>query len=411
MSQECRISKHAEPTALSSQGRRDFLSTALIAGAGLLAAPLLTPSAAMAATPGAIPPSGYSGKAYEATSADSGMLPVDIERRGLRPDDVLLDILYCGVCHSDIHTVRSEWPGTIYPSVPGHEIVGRVRAVGAAVTKFKVGDIGGVGCMVDSCGVCANCKRNLEQYCLSRTVFTYNSLETGTGKPTLGGYSNKIVVTQHFVIRIPEHADLAATAPLLCAGVTTFSPMQHWNLESGQKVGIVGLGGLGHMAVKLAASRKAEVIVFTTSSSKLDSAKHLGAKEAVLWSDTAALQKLKNSFDLIISTVPQGYPMQPFMNLLKLDGTLVNVGALEELQGGIDGMALAAYRRSLAGSMIGGIAETQSVIDYCSANNIKADIELIQIQDINRAFERVVAKDVRYRFVIDMASLRGGEDK
>jgi uncharacterized zinc-type alcohol dehydrogenase-like protein len=294
---------------------------------------------------------------------------------------------------------------TNYPSVPGHEIIGRVQAVGSAVTKFKVGDIGGVGCMVNSCCTCENCPADREQNCLNGATFTYNSPDPVSGGHTFGGYSDKMVVPEHFVIRIPPGADLAATAPLLCAGITTFSPMQHWKLSAGQRVGVIGLGGLGHIAVKLAVARKADVTVFTTSPGKIADAKRMGAREAVLWSDTAALKRLANQFDLLISTVPQAYPMQPFVNLLKLDSTLVNVGAMKDLQG-INGLALVFGRKSVAGSVIGGVAETQEVIDYCAARNIKADIELIRVEDINRAYERVVKKDVRYRFVIDMASLK-----
>jgi uncharacterized zinc-type alcohol dehydrogenase-like protein len=332
--------------------------------------------------------------------------PIQIERRAVGPNDVLLDVLYCGICHSDIHAARNEWASwnpTQYPCVPGHEIIGRVQAVGSAVTKFKVGDIGGVGCMVDSCGKCENCRADREQNCVETATFTYNSPDRhGTAPVTYGGYSDKMVVAEHFVARIPPGTDLAATAPLLCAGITTFSPMQHWKLTGGQRVGVIGLGGLGHMAVKLAVARNAEVTVFTTSAGKVPDAKRMGAKEAVLWSDTDAMKRLTNKFDLLISTVPQAYLMQQFINALKQDATLVNVGAMEQLQG-VTGINLVYARKSIAGSMIGGIAETQEVIDYCAARNIKADIELIRPDQINRAYERVVNKDVRYRFVINMA--------
>ena len=387
--------------------RRQFL----VAGLGLAAAPLLTrvatgaPPADTAAPLGAKP---ISVRAYGATDATTPLGPLQIERRALGPHDVLIEILYCGVCHTDIHYARSEWGQSRYPCVPCHEIVGRVEAVGSAVTKFKVGDIAGVGCMVNSCGACENCLTGLEQYCLKGPTLTYNSPDPESGGHTFGGYSDKVVVTERFVIRIPPGADLPATAPLLCAAITTFSPMQHWTLTAGQRLGVIGLGGLGHMAVKLGVARKADVTVFTTSPGKLADAKRLGAREAVLWSDAAAMQRLAGQFDLLISTVPQAYPMQPFFDLLRLNGTLVNVGAMEQLQG-IPGAGLARRRRSLAGSIIGGIAETQEVIDYCTARNIKADIELIRIEDINRAYERVNNKDVRYRFVIDMASLKAGE--
>ncbi|MBV8348666.1 MAG: NAD(P)-dependent alcohol dehydrogenase [Mycolicibacterium sp.] len=350
-------------------------------------------------------------RAYGAAGASAPLGPLTIERRAVGRHDVLLDVLYCGICHSDIHQARDEWSSwgpTRYPCVQGHDIIGRVRAVGGAVTKFKVGDIGGVGCMVDSCRTCDNCRADREQNCTQTATFTYNSPDKhGTAPVTLGGYSDKIVVTEHFVIRIPPGVDLAATAPLLCAGVTTFSPMQHWRLAGGRRVGIVGLGGLGHVAVKLAAARSADVTVFTTSPDKVEDAKRLGAKEAVLWSDADAIKRLANTFDLLISTVPRAYPMRQFIDLLKPDATLVNVGAMEQLQG-VTGIDLVYARKGIAGSMIGGIAETQEVIDYCAARNIKADIELIRADEINRAYERVVNKDVRYRFVIDMASLKEG---
>lgn len=347
----------------------------------------------------------YSAKAYGTHNAASPLGLMHIQRRALGSHDVLLDILYCGVCHSDIHTVKNDWGGSTYPSVPGHEIIGRVIAIGKDVTKFRIGDIGGVGCMVDSCRVCSNCLDDREQNCLNGTTFTYGSTDSHLSGYTYGGYSDKVAVTEHFVIRIPPGADLAATAPLLCAGITTFSPMQHWKLEGGQRVGIVGLGGLGHVAVKLAVARGSEVTVFTTTPEKISDAKRLGVKDVILWDNQEAMKRHINYFDLIISTVPQPYSMDPFMNLLKLDATLVNVGALGQLQG-VNGMNQAFGRKSLAGSMIGGIAETQEVIDYCTARNIKADIELIDIQNINRAYERVIGKDVRYRFVIDMASLK-----
>lgn len=394
---------HAEHRP-ADQSRRQMLR----AGAAVAAIPFLGGiSAAQDGKPGPTDPSvgngPFSARAYGAASANSPLGQLEIQRRAIGPHDVLLEVLYCGVCHSDIHAVRGDWGAPKYPIVPGHEIIGRVQAVGNAVTKFRVGDIGGVGCMVNSCGTCENCLADREQNCLNGTTFTYDSDDRSHGGYTFGGYSDKVVVTEHFVIRIPPGADLAATAPLLCAGITTFSPMQHWRLAAGQRVGVVGLGGLGHMAVKLAVARKAEVTVFTTSPGKVSDAKRLGAREAVLWSDADSMKRLANHFDLMISTAPQSYAMQPFMDLLKLDATLVNVGALGQLEG-LNGMALGFGRKSLAGSMIGGIAETQEVIDYCAARNIKADIELIRPDEINRAYERVLSKDVRYRFVIDMAS-------
>lgn len=404
MCNSCNDPHHEEESIAS--GRRN----ALKAGVGLLAAaPVmlggLNSAQAEENRPAAIGNGPYPTRAYGASRAKGPLELMQIQRRALGPKDVLLDILYCGVCHSDIHNVNDDWGRAPYPCVPGHEIIGRVIATGNEVTKFSIGDIGGVGCMVNACRTCENCADDREQNCLNGTTFTYNSQDSVMGGHTFGGYSDKVVVTEHFVIRIPPGADLAATAPLLCAGVTTFSPMRHWNLARGQHVGVIGLGGLGHMAVKLAAAHGAEVTVFTTSPGKIADAERIGAKQAVLWNDETAMKQLANQFDLMISTVPEAYPMDQFMNLLKLDGTLVNVGALGQLQG-LNGMAQGFGRKSLSGSMIGGIAETQEVIDYCTARNIKADIELVNIQDINRAYQRVMNKDVRYRFVIDMASLK-----
>ncbi len=384
--------------------------TLLKAGLGLASASLLAgvTTPAQAAPKGGRAPEGpVPAKALGATDAKSPLKPLSIQRRAVGPKDVLLDVLYCGICHSDIHAARSEWSPTRYPCVPGHEVIGRVQAVGSAVTRFKVGDIGGVGCMVGSCGECENCLADREQNCLKGTVFTYDAPDPSTGSHTLGGYSDKMVVPERFVLRIPPGADLAATAPLLCAGVTCFSPMQHWKLSPGQRVGVVGLGGLGHMAVKLAAARRADVTVFTTSPGKLADARRLGAKRAVLSTDAAAMKEHAGTCDLVIATVPRAFDMGPFMNVLKLDGTLVNVGALEALKG-LDGMAMAFGRKSVAGSLIGGVAETQEMLDYCAARGIKADVELVRAQDVNRAYERIVNKDVRYRLVIDMASLKTG---
>ncbi len=385
-------------------GRRSVLKAGVVLAAAPLVGGVASRAEAAAKPPVANGP--FTARAYGNTSATGPLGPLQIKRRAIGPNDVLLDVLYCGICHSDIHQARNEWSSlpTVYPCVPGHEIIGRVQAVGSAVTKFKVGDVGGVGCMVDSCGTCENCLADREQNCLKGATFTYNSPGRATGENTLGGYSEKMVVSERFVIRIPPGADLAATAPLLCAGITTFSPMQHWKLSSRQRVGVIGLGGLGHMAVKLAAARKAEVTVFTTSPGKIADARRLGAQEAVLWTDTAGMKRLANRFDLLISTVPESYPMQPFMDLLALDGTLVNVGALNQLEGGLIGMSMAFGRKSLAGSVIGGIAETQEVIDYCAARGIKADVELIRPEQINQAYDRVVGKDVRYRFVIDLTT-------
>ena len=347
----------------------------------------------------------FKARAYGNAKADAPLEPMAIERRALGPNDVFLEILYSGICHSDIHQARDEWRmqwgPTVYPCVPGHEIIGRVAAIGPHVTKFRVGDIGGVGCIVNSCRSCDNCEADLEQYC-PKVTFTYNAPDPQKkGAHTLGGYSDKIVVTEHFVIRIPPGMNLAGAAPLLCAGITTFSPLQHWKVDGKQRVGVIGLGGLGHMAVKLAVARKAEVTVFTTSPAKSEDAKKMGAKEAVLWTDSEAMKRLASSFDVLIATVPKAFPIKQFMPVLKIGGTLVNVGAMETLPD-VRGMDLVYGRRGLAGSMIGGIAETQEVIDFCAARGITADVELIAPDEINKAFERVVNKDVRYRFVIDM---------
>ncbi|WP_449223430.1 NAD(P)-dependent alcohol dehydrogenase [Azotobacter vinelandii] len=381
-----------------------------MAGTGLAAAPLFSALSASAQAQQPVSPIGigpFNVRAYGVSGVKAPFAPIQIQRRAVGPKDVLIDILYCGICHSDVHTVRGDWGSSTFPRVPGHEIVGRVVAVGNAVTKFRVGDIAGVGCMVDSCGECENCLADREQVCLKGTTFTYDAPDKVSGGVTYGGYSERVVVTEHFAIRIPPGMDLAATAPLLCAGVTTFSPMQHWRLQPGQRVGVIGLGGLGHVAVKLAAAHRADVTIFTTSPGKLADAQRLGAREAVLSTDQAAMARLASHFDLLISTVPYSFKMQPFMDLLKLDGTLVNVGLLLNLDGTeLSGMSLGFGRKSVAGSMIGGIAETQEVIDYCAARNITADIELIRPEQITQAYERVVNKDVRYRFVIDFASSR-----
>lgn len=388
-------------------GRRNLI----MGGASLLAAaPVFLASGVREAQAQTAPPvvgnGPYPARAWAADDARGPFRVMDIQRRALGPNDVYLDVLYSGICHSDIHTVRGDWGVPQYPCVPGHEIVGRVLAVGSAVTKFRVGDIGGVGCMVDSCGTCENCLADREQICLNGATYTYGSKDKVSGGYTYGGYSDKMVVTEKFVIRIPPGMDLISTAPILCAGVTTFSPMRHWDVEPGQRVGIVGLGGLGHMAVKLAVAHRADVTVFTTSPGKIKDASRLGARTAVLWSDTEAMQRAAGALDLIISTVPVTYPMQPFMNALKIDCTLVNVGALGTLEPQISGTLLAFGRKSLAGSMIGGIAETQEVVDYCFARNIKPDVEVIRPDQIRTAFDRVVNKDVRYRFVIDFASAK-----
>lgn len=390
---------------LKEPGRR----TLLFGGASLMAAApvLLTSGSASAETQtqtaeAAVGSGPYPTRAFAVTDASGAFSSTMIQRRPLGPNDVLLETLYASICHSDIHSARGDWGEPKLPCVPGHEIVGRVTAVGSAVTKFRVGDIGGVGCMVDSCGTCDNCLANREQICTNGTTFTYGSDDRISGGHTLGGYSDRIVVSERFVIRIPPGMHLASTAPILCAGITTFSPIRHWDVRPGQRVGVVGLGGLGHMAVKLAVEQRAEVTVFTTTPGKVEDAARLGAKQAVLWNDTEAMSGLANSFDLIVSTVPYAFEVQPFMNMLKLDATLVNVGLGEAR--GVSPHAMAFGRKSLAGSMIGGIAETQAVVDFCFARNIRPDVEIIQPDQIAAAYDRVVDKDVRYRFVIDFTS-------
>ncbi len=344
-------------------------------------------------------------RSYAAQSATSGLAPLVIDRREPTPTDVEIEILYCGVCHSDLHTARSEWPGTMYPCVPGHEIVGRVTRVGRGVTKFKPGDLSAVGCMVDSCRTCANCQAGLEQYCLAFATFTYNGADKFLGGHTYGGYSTSIVVDEAFVLRVPAGLNLAATAPLLCAGITTYSPLRHWKVGPNMKVGIVGLGGLGHMAVKFARAFGAHVVLFTTSPGKVADGLRLGAHEVVISKDAAAMRKHAGSFDFILDAVSAQHDINAYLSLVKLDGTLTLVGAPERP------LPVAAFnlllpRRNFAGSAIGGISETQEMLDFCGEHQIVSDIELIPIQKINEAWERVLKQDVKYRFVIDMASLK-----
>jgi uncharacterized zinc-type alcohol dehydrogenase-like protein len=353
-------------------------------------------------------------RAYGALSSDGPIHTMTIERRALMPDDVAIDILYCGVCHSDIHMIRGEWGEQSFPMVPGHEFVGRVTAVGRAVTRLIPGDSAGVGCMVDSCGVCENCKAGLEQYCIAGPTLTYASPDTRGPGPTLGGYSERIVVRERFVVKIPEGADLASTAPLLCSGVTTFSPMQHWRLGSGQRFAVIGLGGLGHMALKLAVHRGAEATVFTTSAHKAKDAYAMGAKDVVVWHPAASepiplAKELANRFDFILSTIPSPFDLAPFLPLIRQEGAFVNVGA-PGIIGGVTGGGLWDQRRSLVGSCIGGMPETQELVEYCCANAIRPQIELISPDQITEAYLRVENKDVRYRFVIDLASNRAGQD-
>ncbi len=345
-------------------------------------------------------------KAYGATAADKALEAMDITRREPGPQDVQIDIAYCGVCHSDLHTVRSEWGGTRYPCVPGHEIVGHVRAIGNDVAGFKVGDIVGVGCLVGSCKRCSSCAEGLEQYCQNGFVGTYNGPTADAPGHTLGGYSKGIVVNQEFVLKIrhPE-AQLAAVAPLLCAGITTYSPLRHWNVGPGQKVGIVGIGGLGHMGIKLAHAMGAHTVAFTTSESKREDAIKLGADEVVITRNPAELKKHAGSFDFILDTVAASHQLDAFSGLLKRDGTLCLVGVPEHAHPSPNVAQLIFGRRAIAGSLIGGIAETQEMLDFCAEHGIVSEIEMIDIQRIDEAYERMQRSDVKYRFVIDNASL------
>lgn len=345
-------------------------------------------------------------KAYGAHAADQPLQSMDITRRAVGPQDVQIDIAYCGVCHSDLHTVRSEWGGTLYPCVPGHEIVGRVTAVGKDVTKFEVGEIVGVGCMVNSCQHCASCAAGLEQFCENGFIGTYNGLTADAPGHTLGGYSQRIVVDREFVLKIRHRQEqLAAVAPLLCAGITTYSPLKHWNVGPGKKVGIVGIGGLGHMGVKIAHAMGAHVVAFTTSENKRQDGRELGADEVVVSRNEGEMRAHANSFDLILDTVAASHSLDAYSGLLKRDGTLVLVGVPEHPHPSPNVGNLIFKRRAIAGSLIGGIAETQEMLDFCADHNIVADIEMIRAQDIDIAYDRMVKSDVKYRFVIDAASL------
>jgi len=331
--------------------------------------------------------------------------PWRFARRALRADDVQIDIKYCGVCHSDLHQIDDDWGIAFYPLVPGHEIIGIVSAVGPKTVRFKVGDRVGVGCMVDSCQSCDPCAKGLEQYCESLPVYTYAARDRHDGSPTYGGYSEKIVVTEKFVVRVPETLDLAGAAPLLCAGVTTWSPLRHWKVGPGSRVGVIGLGGLGHMALKLAKALGAEATLFTRSPGKEADARRLGAETIVLSTDPAQMKAVANRFDLIIDTVPNDHDVNPYLPTLALDGTLVLVGFVGQGKDALSTVPLVFGRRSVAGSIIGGIRETQEMLDFCGKHGIHADIETIRMQDINDAYQRMTKSDVKYRFVIDMASL------
>jgi uncharacterized zinc-type alcohol dehydrogenase-like protein len=351
-------------------------------------------------------PSTFTANGYAARSRTSPLEPFRFERRTPGANDVQIEILYCGVCHSDLHTVRNEWAGTTYPVVPGHEIVGRVVRVGDQVTRLKAGDLAGVGCMVDSCRTCPNCADGLEQYCDNELVLTYNSPDPLLGTMTYGGYSNQIVVDDRFVLSVSPKLDLAATAPLLCAGITTYSPLRHWEVGPGDKVGVVGLGGLGHMGVKFAHAFGAHTVLFTTSPGKTADAKKLGADEVVVSRNADEMARHLNSFDFILNTVAASHDLDPYLDLLRRDGTLCLVGAPEHPHPSPTVFKLIMKRRSIAGSLIGGIAETQEMLDFCAEHGIVSDIETIPMQQINEAYDRMLKGDVKYRFVIDLASLK-----
>ncbi len=345
----------------------------------------------------------YNARAYSAAGETSPLAATTIPRRDPNEYDVQIEILFCGVCHSDLHSARNEWTGTVYPIVPGHEIVGRISRIGSGVTKFKQGDLAAVGCMVDSDGTCAHCKEDLEQYC-PNVILTYNSPDKHLGGVTYGGYSDSIVVDERFVLRVPSNLDLAATAPLLCAGITTYSPLRHWGVTKGQKVGVVGLGGLGHMGVKFAHAFGAHVVAFTTSPNKKEDALRLGADEVVVSRNDDEMQQHAGSFDFILDTVSADHDINAYLNLLSRDGTLTLVGA-PPTPLAVAAFALIPGRKSLSGSTIGGIAETQEMLDLCGEHNITSDVEVIPIQKINEAYDRLLRSDVKYRFSIDMASL------
>lgn len=347
--------------------------------------------------------------AYAAQKATSPLTPFSLERRLPRPHDIQIDILYCGVCHSDLHTARNEWHGTTYPCVPGHEIVGRITHVGTEVKNFKIGETVAVGCMVDSCRECGSCKEELQQYCEEGPTFTYNSQDRHDKNITYGGYSTQIVVDEKFVLKVPasfKPEQLPGVAPLLCAGITTYSPLRHWDVKKGSKVGIVGLGGLGHMAIKIAHAMGAHVVLFTTSPNKMADALKLGANEVVLSKNNDEMNKHLNSFDFILNTVAASHSLDPFIVLLKREGTLCLVGAPALPHPTPNITNLIFKRRNIAGSLIGGIKETQEMLDFCGKHNITADVEIIPIQNINQAYERMLKNDVKYRFVIDSSTLK-----
>lgn len=345
-------------------------------------------------------------RAYAAQAAKAALAPYRFDRRDPRADDVVIEILYCGVCHTDIHYAHNDWGRAVYPLVPGHEIIGRVLSVGPEVTRFKPGDAVGVGCMVDSCRRCEACEHGLEQYCAETPTYTYNSVDRHDGMPTFGGYSEKVVVSDRFVLKVPDGLDLKGAAPLLCAGITTWSPLRHWKVGKGSEVAVIGLGGLGHMALKLAKALGAHVTLFTRSPSKEQDGRRLGADTVVFSADAAQMAAVKGRFDLIIDTVPYAHDLNPYLPSLSLNGTLVLVGFLGDLDPMLNTVPLIMGRKSVAGSVIGGIPETQEMLDFCGAHGVTSDIEVIRIQQINEAYERMMKSDVKYRFVIDMASLK-----
>lgn len=344
-------------------------------------------------------------KAYGTEASDAPLKPMNIERRDVLPNDVEIEILYCGICHSDLHAARNEWRGTVYPIVPGHEIVGRVTRVGEQVAKFKIGDIAGIGCIVDSCRECEYCREGLEQFCEPGNTIVFGSPDKISGGQTYGGYSESIVVDENYVLSVPENLDPAAASPLLCGGITVYSPFKHWNVGVGKKVGVVGIGGLGHLAIKIAKAMGARVTVFTTSPSKVEDAKNLGADDAALSTDKQQMRSLAKDFDVILDTVSAAHDVNEYLNLLTVDGALVLVGLPTEALP-VSAFGIIKGRRSFAGSNIGGIEETQEMLDFCAEHNITADIEMIEMQEINEAYERLEKGDVRYRFVVDMASLK-----
>lgn len=345
-------------------------------------------------------------KGYAAHSQSAALVPFEFERRELRADDVAIEILYCGVCHSDLHHVNNDWGRSNYPVVPGHEIIGRVTAVGGQVQKFKAGDVVGVGCLVDSCRHCASCEEGLEQYCEEGATLTYDDFDRHDGKLLFGGYSERIVVSERFVLRIPDGLDLKGAAPLLCAGITVWSPLRHWKVGKGSKVAVVGLGGLGHMALKLAKALGAEVTLFSRSKGKEQEAYRLGADKVLISGDEEAMANAAGSFELIINTVPYVHDVNPYIGTLTRDGTLVMLGYLGELQPALNSAPLVRFRQSVSGSLIGGLPETQELLDFCAEKGIASDVEIVDIRNINEVYKRLEKADVKYRFVIDMESLR-----